>query len=148
TVTLNLIPIITQALKELQQNLSDLLPAHVHLPDVSQLQVPSQARARLGQALGVQVPADFGTITLFSSTQLAKAQRVLAIFDLLTVLLPILTVLLFAATIWFSLDRRRTLLQFGMGVAVTFLIVRIVVGYLEGWVVHSITNPTGQHVAG
>ncbi|HEV8192776.1 MAG TPA: hypothetical protein VGP82_15030, partial [Ktedonobacterales bacterium] len=124
------------------------LPANVHLPDVSQLQIPSQARAKLGQALGIQLPANFGVITLFSSEQLATAQQVLRIFDLLIVLLPIVTVLLLAATIWFALDRRRGLLQLGIGVAITFLIARLAIGYLQGRVIDGIANPTGQSIAG
>src|SRR5262249_41691067 len=75
-------------------------------------------------------------------------QTLLRVFDLLTVLLPILTALLIAATIWFSLDRRRTLIQLGIGVAITFLLVRIIVGYLEGRVIDGITNPTAQGIAG
>lgn len=147
-VTLNLIPTIDQALKSLQQDLSGLLPGNVQLPDVSQLQIPSQARAKLSQALGVKLPENFGEITLFSSAELAKAQQWLQVFDVLKVLLPIVTILLFIATLWFSVDRRRTLIQFGIGVAIIFLIVRIVIGYLEGQVVDSITNPTGHSIAG
>lgn len=148
TVTLNLIPIITEALQSLRQSLSGLIPANVRLPDISQLQIPSQARARLSQALGVQVPANFGVITLFSSEQLAKAQQALQIFDLLIVLLPIVTVLLLAAAIWFSLDRRRSLIQLGIGIAITFLIVRLAIGYLQGRLIDGIANPTGKGIAG
>ena len=147
TVTLNLIPIIRQALAALQQSISGLLPDNVRLPDVSQLQVPSQARARLAQALGVQVPSDFGVITLFSSEQLAKAQQLLQVFDLLTILLPITTLMLLIATIWVSPSRRRTLIQLGLGVAILFLVARILVGYLKGRIVESITNPTGHSIA-
>jgi hypothetical protein len=146
-VTLNLIPTINQALQTLQQDLSGLIPANVHLPDVSQLQVPSQARAKLSQALGVTLPANFGEITLFQSVQLAKAQQLLRLADLLTVLLPIITALLLVATIWLSLDRRRTLIQLGIGVAITFLIVRVTLGYLEERVINGITNPTAQGLA-
>jgi len=148
TVTLNLIPTIDQALKSLQQDLSGILPGNVQLPDVSQLQIPDQARTKLSQALGVQLPENFGEITLLSSAELAKAQQWLQIFDVLKVLLPIVTVLLFIATIWFSVDRRRTLIQFGIGVAVTFLIVRILIGYLAGQLVAGIANPTGHSIAG
>jgi hypothetical protein len=148
TVTLNLIPILSQVMQTLQQSLSGLIPANVHFPDVSQLQIPSQARARLSQALGIQLPADFGTITLFSSESLAQAQQLLRLFDLLTVLLPIITVLLLVATIWLSLDRRRSLVQLGIGIAITFLIACLVIGYLEGRVVDAIAHPTGRSIAG
>jgi hypothetical protein len=147
TVTLNLIPILNQALQMLQQSLSGLIPANVHFPDVSQLQIPSQARAKLGQALGIQLPSNFGVITLFSSEQLAKAQQVLRLFDLLIVLLPIITVLLLAAAIWLSVDRRRTLIQLGIGIAITFLLARIVIGYLAGRALDSIASPTGRSIA-
>ncbi len=148
TVTLNLIPVINQALQALQHDLSGLIPANVTFPTVTELQVPAQARAKLSQTLGVQLPANFGEITLFHSDQLATAQQLLRVFDVLMVLLPIITVLLIAATIWFSLDRRRTLIQLGIGVAITFLIMRLVVGYLAGRVIDDITNPTAQAMAG
>jgi hypothetical protein len=147
TVTLNLIPIIDQALQALQKELSGLIPGNVHLPDVSQLQVPPQARAKLSEALGVTLPENFGEITLFHSHQLAQAQRLLRLADILTVLLPIITALLLAATLWLSLDRRRTLIQLGIGVAITFLLARVTIGYLTDQVVNGITNSTAQGIA-
>jgi hypothetical protein len=147
-VTINLIPIIDQALQALADRLSGLLPAGVQLPDPSQLQLPEAARARLSHALGVQLPENFGQITLFQSDQLAKAQQLLRLFDFLAVALPILTAFLIAATIWFSLDRRRTLVQFGLGIAITFFIARLALGYLQGRVIDGINNPTAQAVAG
>jgi hypothetical protein len=148
TVTLNLIPIIDQALQALEQQISGLLPGNIKLPDPSQLKLPAQARAKLSQALGVPLPTNFGEIVLFHSDQLAKAQRILQLFDFLTVALPILTFLLLAATIWLSIDRRRTLIQLGIGLAITFLIARIVVGYIVGRVIDGISNPTAQGIAG
>jgi hypothetical protein len=147
TVTLNLIPVIDQALQTVQNELSGLIPGNIKLPDVSQLQVPSQARAKLSQALGVTLPANFGEITLFHSVQLAQAQRLLRLADLLAVLLPIITALLLVATLWLSLDRRRTLIQLGIGVAIVFLLARVTIGYVQDQVVNSITNPTAQGIA-
>jgi hypothetical protein len=146
-VTLNLIPVIDQGLQYVQQHLPGMLSEKVKLPDPSELQVPQQAQQKLSQALGVQVPSDLGQIKLFQSAQLATAQQLLRLLDVLTVLLPILTAGLIVATLWVSPDVRRTLLQLGIGIAVTFIIVKFATGYLNQTVVSATdNNPTAQSV--
>ncbi len=97
--------------------------------------------------LDVQVPSNLGQIKLFQSAQLATAQQLLRLLDVLTVLLPILTAGLILATLWISPDLRRTLLQLGIGIAVTFIIVKLATGYLNQTVVSATdNNPTAQSV--
>jgi hypothetical protein len=146
-VTLNLIPVIDQGLQYVQQHLPGMLSQKVKLPDPTELQVPQQAQQKLSQALGVQVPSNLGQINLFQSAQLATAQQLLRLLDVLTVLLPILTAGLILATLWISPDLRRTLLQLGIGIAVTFIIVKLATGYLNQTVVSATdNNPTAQSV--
>jgi len=146
-VTLNLIPVIDQALQYVQQHLPGMLSEKVKLPDPSQLEVPQQAQKRLSEALGVQVPSNLGQIKLFESAQLATAQQLLRLLDVLTVLLPILTAGLILATLWISPDVRRTLLQLGIGIAITMIIVKFASGYLNQTVVSATdNNPAAQSV--
>jgi hypothetical protein len=146
-VTLNLLPVIDQGLQYVQQHLPGMLSQKVKLPDPSQLQIPQQAQQKLSQALGVQVPSNLGQIELFQSAQLATAQQLLRIWDVLTVLLPILTAGLILATLWMSPDLRRTLVQLGIGVAITFIVVKIATGYLNQTALNATANnPTAHSV--
>ncbi len=63
------------------------------------------------------------TITLFQSKDLRAAQEGVKVLDTLAIVLPILTVLLFAAAIALSGNRRRTLLRSGLGVAIAMAVL-------------------------
>ncbi len=145
-VTLNLIPVIDQALMDIQQHLPALIAQHVTLPDPSSLVIPQQAQQKLSQALGVQVPSNLGQIQLYSSAQLAQAQQLLSLWDVLTWLLPLVTAVLLVLTLWLSLDRRRTLIELGIGIAIGFLLVKIAIGYLQQYIVNQTMNPTAKSV--
>jgi hypothetical protein len=144
-VTMNLIPVIDQGLQYVQQHLPGMLSEKIKLPSPTELQIPDQAQQRLSQALGVPIPADFGQIPLFQSAQLATAQQLLRIWDVLTVLLPILTAGLILATLWVSPDLRRTLVQLGIGIAITFIIVKIATGYFYQRVYDATANYPAAH---
>jgi hypothetical protein len=147
-VTLNLIPVIDEGLQWVQQHLPGMLSQKVQLPAPTSLEIPQQAQQKLSQALGIPVPSDLGQIQLFQSAQLASVQQLLRIWDVLTVLLPILTALLILATLWVSPDLRRTLVQLGIGVAITFIIVKVATGYLTQSVLSAAaSNPIAQSVA-
>jgi hypothetical protein len=145
-VTLNLIPVIDAGLQYIQQHLPGLIAQHVTLPDPSELQIPAQAQQKLSQALGIPVPSNLGQIELFQSAQLAKAQQLLRLWDFLTVALPVITAALIIATLWLSRDRRRTLVQLGIGIAIAFILAKIAIGILQQYVVNSVKNPTAKSV--
>jgi hypothetical protein len=145
-VTLNLIPVIDAGLQYIQQHLPGLIAQHVTLPDPTELQIPAQAQQKLSQALGIPVPSNLGQIELFQSAQLAKAQQLLRLWDVLTVALPVITAVLIIATLWLSRDRRRTLVQLGIGIAVAFILAKIAIGILQQYVVNSVNNPTAKSV--
>jgi hypothetical protein len=145
-VTLNLIPVIDAGLQYIQQHLPGLIAQHVTLPDPSELQIPAQAQQKLSQALGIPVPSNLGQIELFQSAQLAKAQQLLRLWDFLTVALPVITAVLIIATLWLSRDRRRTLVQLGIGIAIAFILAKIAIGILQQYVDNSVNNPTAKSV--
>jgi hypothetical protein len=145
-VTLNLLPIITQGLHTIRGQIEGILPAQVALPDPASTEQVQQGIQRLSQALGVQLPPNFGQVTLFQSDQLATAQQIVRLVDIFAVLLPLLTLALLIATLWLSLDRRRTLVQLGIGIAITFALAKIGIAVLEQNVESSIANPTARDI--
>ncbi len=65
----------------------------------------------------VKIPNSRRQIVLFSSEDLKTAQSLVDLFDKVALVLPILTVLVFAAAIILSGNRRRTILRGALGVA-------------------------------
>jgi hypothetical protein len=145
-LTLDLVPIIGQALHQIQEQGPGLIAKRVKLPDLSQGQSPQQARQELSQALGVNIPADFGQVVVLQSDQLAAAQQAVRLLDALVIILPLITLALLAATIWFSVNRRRTFIELGIGVVIVFVALRILIAYLQQRVIDSITTPVGHAV--
>ena len=57
------------------------------LPTITVDDVPTVAREKLGDALGVDLGADFGTFTIYDEGKLSTAQQVVSIFDKVVVAL-------------------------------------------------------------
>lgn len=145
-LTLDLIPLIGQALYQIQQQGPGIIEKRVTLPDLSQEQSPQQARQELSQALGINIPEDFGQVVLVQSDQLATAQEAVKILDILVIVLPLITLALLIATVWLSVNRRRTLIELGVGVVIVFVALRILIAYLQQTVIDSIKAPVGHAV--
>jgi hypothetical protein len=95
-------------------------------------QIESQVKRAL-DARGItvfdKVPAIKGpNLVLLRSTQLAKIQRLTRALDRLALLLPIVTVLLFAAAIVLTRNRRRGLVRAAAGLALSMALVLVVAG--------------------
>jgi hypothetical protein len=122
-VTLDVFPVVAAALDELRSE--GLIPADIQLPDLNSPEAPGVVAQRLGTALGVTLPPDFGTIQLMPAARLATAQTVVRVFDLVVILLIVLSVLLVALTLWLASNRRQMLIYLGIGVIVAFLLARL-----------------------
>ena len=143
---LNLVPVIDEALQYVQQHLPGILSQKVKLPQPTQLEVPKQAQQRLSQALGVPIPSNLGQIQLFQSEKLTTAQQLFRLWNLLTVVLPLLTAVLIVAALWVSPDRRRTLMWLGIGVAIVFIIAKILTGYLQQYIDNAAMSPLAKSI--
>ena len=120
-VVFNYLPLLNQALGQLSDTISGIVGHPITLPTITAETVPSQAIASLEGALGVTLPATFGSVVLFRSDQLTSIQDAASLFDRLLVLAVVLFVLFAALALVISTRRRRTLLQL-----VTALIVVVV----------------------
>ena len=148
-VRLNLLPFVAQGLQSVGQGAADLfgLDVNVPLPDLSPAEDPSVMRQKLAQRLGVTLPEDFGTVTLMSADQLSAMQSAVRLFDRMVYLLAILAVVFVALAVVLSYNRRRTLIELGIGLAVAVFIARIATRRLEATLIDSVSDPTGRGAA-
>jgi hypothetical protein len=123
-VLLNLLPLVNLALGSIQTVASDLVGRDVTLPQITEGEVPSASIAKLEQALGVDLPEEYGQIVVYDSEDLAALQKLLYAFERLLLLLLLLIPILVAASLWVSTRRRRTLIQLTVGGAVGLVIIR------------------------
>lgn len=147
TLTLDLVPLIGQALHQIQEQGPGIIEQRVTLPDLSQEQSPEQARQELSQALGVTIPADFGQVVVVQSDQLSTAQQAVRILDILVIALPLITLALLVATIWLSVNRRRTLIELGIGIVIVFVATRILIAYFQQSAIDATRTSVGHAIA-
>lgn len=88
----------------------------------------AQAKQNLvarGFSLANNVPNVSPTVTLFQSNDLGKAQAGYRLIKALRIVLPLLVLVLIAAGVYISRDRRRTLIRAGLGMAASMLILAV-----------------------
>jgi hypothetical protein len=110
------------------------------LPDLSADEAPGILREKLQAALGVTLPADFGTIRLMKADRLAAAQTAIRVFDIVVVALIVLSVVLVALALYLARDRRRMVVYLGIGTIIAFLIARAAIRGAEGLLVGGIDD--------
>ena len=140
-IVLNTVPLINQALGKVSGLASDLTGKNVTLPTITSADPPQQAVNKLSKALGVQLPSNFGQITLVRSTDLATVRQGVKAFDGLTLILPLVTIVLIALALWLSVNRRRTVLQLAVGVSLLMIVERRGVLHEQGVLASDAHNP-------
>ena len=148
-IVINTVPLVNQALAKVSGLASDLTGKPVTLPAITSADPPQQAVTKLSKALGVTLPGNFGQITLVQSSDLATVQKGVKAFDRLTLVLPLITILLIALSLWLSVNRRRTVLQLAVGVCLLMIVERRVVIHEQGALASAAHNPqVAQSVLG
>jgi hypothetical protein len=140
-IVLNTVPVINNALGQVSGLASSLTGQNVKLPTITSAEVPQAAVNKLSKALGVQLPSNFGQITLVRSKNLDTVQRGVKAFDRLVILLPLITLLLIALSLWLSVSRRRTLVQLLVGTTLLMIILRRVVIHEQGALASKANSP-------
>ncbi len=123
-VTINFIPLINAVLAEILKEAPGLVGSDVKLPTVTVDDVPTAAREKLGEALGVDLGPNFGTFTVYDGGKLSTAQQAVRIFDAAVPITTLIAVLSFVGALLASTRRRRTLLQLLGVAAVGAILVR------------------------
>jgi hypothetical protein len=137
-VVVDVWPIVDAALAELQS--MGIIPADIQLPDLSEADIGAKLGPRLESALGITLPADFGTIQLMPADRLLTARTVVRAFDLIAILLIVLSVALVALALWLSTNRRMMVIYLALGVIIVFLLARLTTNTITGAVVGGIAD--------
>ncbi len=137
-VVLNVLPLVDAALQQVQSAASGLLGRDITIPTITSAQLSPETQARLSDALGVQLPANFGQIELARSQSLNVASNVVELLDVLFWLLPLLTLVVIVAALSLSTNRRRTSLQILVGTGVALVVERRAGSWAQSRIVASI----------
>jgi hypothetical protein len=138
-VVLSLYPLLAASLRQVEQ--AGLFPDRIPIPDLTTT-TPEQARQQLERTFGVRLSPTFGTIPIADARQLQQAQRAVQLFDTLVWVLPVLTIALALLAFWLSPARLRTAVYFGIAVAISLLITRLLISGLEAMVIDALQERT------
>jgi hypothetical protein len=139
-ITVNFIPLIDQVLADLTKQSPDLFGHQVNIPKITYADIPADAQKKIADALGVQLPKNFGIVKIYDNGALRDAQDGLKIFNKVLVGSAILLVILTAAAFIITNRYRRTALQLLFGFSVALILVRRVVLHLDSLATAQIKN--------
>jgi hypothetical protein len=123
-VVLNVVPILNQVLARIGEASPEIFGRTVDLPTVTVDEIPEEAIQKVENALGRDLPDNFGQFTVFDASRLQQVQDTVDLFNRVVVAAVVLAIVLIALTLWVSPRRRRTLLQLMVGIALGIVIVR------------------------
>jgi hypothetical protein len=146
-VQLNLLPLVAVALQRLGDRIPRLLGRDVTLPRIDPATAPGDIKILLQDALGRELPAEFGAVTLLRGSQGHEAKQALKLFNDLVILVIVLAAVLVAAALLVSVHRWRTALWLGLGSLCAFVLARVIEAQLEKALVDAIRTQGGAAVA-
>lgn len=123
-VVLNLIPALTGMLGDLDEASPEIFGRTVDLPTITVDDLPEDAVRRLEDALGRDIPDDFGRFTVFEASRLRQVQDAVDLLNRFVVATLVAAIVLLGVTHWVAPRRRRTLLQVTVGIALGVAVVR------------------------
>jgi hypothetical protein len=139
-VVLNTLPLIQEVLNRISEQ--GIFGDRVQVPPVTDASGnPSDQIQAIAERLGVDVPPDFGQLTVFQTSALEDAQRLLKLVRRTVILLILVTLVLLVLAIVLSTNRWRTVAQLGIGLAIAMLVVRFIVRRVEDDIVDLVRNP-------
>ena len=122
-VTLNLLPVVNNVLAILEDRAPTLFGRTLNLPAITNGEIPPGLETRIETALGRDLPDNFSQITIYRANELNAVQDAVASFKKYIAALVVGTLLALALALWVSPWRRRTILQYGVWLAIAVLVV-------------------------
>jgi hypothetical protein len=145
-VTLDLLSLTTAMLERMELAAPGLIPRRGASQSSTSRQSPDERRRDLAQALGVQLPADFGQVPLFPADQLDAARRALRLYDALVIGVPIMALVLVVVTLLVARDRWLVALVLSVGTMGSFVLVRMLMPDAIGLVAAQVSGPVARDV--
>jgi hypothetical protein len=142
-VDIDLLPLINQVLRELSTQLPTLFGKQLSLPDLSSGQIPENLRARVQDALGVTLPANFAQFRVYDAGQLKTVQAAVVTAKRGLAILVVGTIALLGLALLVSPRRRRTVLQLGVWLVLAAVTVTAVLRAVRSQVLEQV--PAGTY---
>jgi len=137
-VIVDFVPLIAVGINKLDRIMPGVIGERVDLPEIDPNADPDTQREQLADALGVTVSPTFGQVVLFQSKQVQTAQTAVKAYDVLIWVMLGVTLLFAATAVVLSPRRWRTVIQLGLGAALTVVLVFVVIAQLKSWAVDSV----------
>lgn len=147
-VKVNTLPLISQALQRVDERAPRLFGEDFTAPVITPDTPVDDGVAQLQAALGRPLPPEFGQFTLVSSSKIETAQTAVRVFDAIVIVLPIVTLALIAAAVYFARRRLRVVIWLAIGAAAALLAARILIKQLYETIVNDLGTGSVRHVAG
>jgi hypothetical protein len=156
-VVLNLIPVVTAALQQIDKETNGALSSHV--PQVGDLQNLTADEARIKFADAVNrplcsasvtsgcIPANFGTIALFDAQQLSVIQKAVQWFQRGVWVFWALAIILIGAALLIAPDRRRITIWLGISIAAWIVAFRSIARAAGKNIISGIVLPSNRGAA-
>jgi len=144
----NLVPAVAAALNHVvEQGLTDFGLTQINVPTLPEDGSAQEAVTALSSAVGIDLPPDFGQVTVMSANRLESWQAAVRILDRSVWVLSIVSVLLLVAALAVSTHRRRTLVQASFGIGLGVLLSGVVQRNVIDAVEEAIADPTASQAA-
>lgn len=140
-VTINLIPVLQQVLDRITSVSPEIFGRTIDIPDIDLDDVPADAVQRLGEAVGVDLPEDFGQFTVYDGGKLQEAQDAVRLLSRLVWVLVALAVIAPIAAIALSRRRLGTATLVFLGALVGLVLVRRFLYVVSDMVVGKVRDP-------
>jgi hypothetical protein len=147
-VVVNFLPLIADGLRFLQRF---GLNADATIPDLQRQDDPAPQIAELEQALGRDLPDDFGQVVVYSSASVGsvsatvdQAQRLLVLLKRALVLILIVAVVASIGAVLLARNRRRAIMILLLSSAAVFVVARALVNKILDDLPSAARRPAGQ----
>lgn len=137
-VTISVAQLLVIGIERLQE--VGVIPADIQLPDPSESGAAEAIRQVLVERLNLDIPADFGQVTIVRPARLEMARQFVRIFDFVTVASLILAIGLVAVTIYLARDRVRAILFLGIGATIAVLAAIGATGAISAFVARALAE--------
>lgn len=137
-VTLDLLPIVNEALKLLQSQIPTLFGHTITLPTISNGQIPDNLREQIDSALGVTLPANFAQVPIYRAKELSAVQTAVKDAKKYVVLLVIASLVMVGLAYLISPLRRRTTVQLGLWLVIWVVLLRAVIRAVRDQVLNQV----------
>ena len=145
-IVLNLLPAIGALLSEIGGSAGGIVGVDLDLPDLDDPDVQESIRD-FGEQLGVDLPDDFGQITVYQGDKLPQARETVVLVERIRFVTAVLTVVFFAGALWISPSRRRMMVGLLIGSAIGFFLLLEVPNGVGSAVADLVTDETDQVAA-